>query len=120
MAVSMWVIVGLSLFLNRNALVDILGEGAIFVSALFFMLAYAPGYISGGLDKPVRPVLGLGAAQRNFAAAIVVATQAFDEPRILVMTVVMSVVALPLIPFSSFLGRQKGKGDEFASPLQSR
>jgi BASS family bile acid:Na+ symporter len=121
LTISLWVMVGLSLFLNRNAVIDIFGEGAILLSALFLALAYVLGYITGGFDKPERVVLGFGAAQRNFAAAIVVATQAFDEPRVLVMAVVVSIVAMLIIPFSSFLGRRKARtGGEHAPPFPSR
>jgi bile acid:Na+ symporter, BASS family len=104
--------VGLSLFLNRNAAVGIFGEGAILVSLLFIALAFVLGYLAGIFDKAERVVLGLGAAQRNFAAAMVVATQAFDEPGVLVMVVVLSIVAMLLIPFSIFLGRRKARTRE--------
>ncbi len=66
-------------------------------------------------------MLGFGASQRNFAAAIVVATQAFDEPRVLVMTVILSVVAMLLLPFSAYLGRRKMRaGGQHAPPFPSR
>jgi BASS family bile acid:Na+ symporter len=107
LSVALWVMVGLSLFLNRSAVIGILGEGAILVSLLFITLAFALGYLTGSLDKTERIVLGFGTGQRNFAAAMVVATQAFDEPGVVVMVVVLSIVAMLLIPFSTFLGRRK-------------
>jgi BASS family bile acid:Na+ symporter len=121
LTISLWVMVGLSLLLNRNAVVDIFGKGAILVSVVFIAFAFCLGYLTGGFDKPERIVLGFAAAQRNFAAAIVVATQAFDQPRVLVMTVVVSIVAMLLIPFSAFLGRRKARtGGERAPPFPSR
>lgn len=120
LGIALWVMIALSLFLNRNAVLDILGHGAILVSILFIAIAYGLGYITGGFDKPERVVLGFGASQRNFAAAIVVATQAFDEPRVLVMAVVVSIVAMLLIPFSSYLGRRKVRAaGEHAPPFPS-
>jgi bile acid:Na+ symporter, BASS family len=121
LTISLWVMIALSLFLNRNAVMDIFGEGAILVSALFLALAYVLGYLTGAFDKPERIVLGFGASQRNFAAAIVVATQAFHDSRVLVMCVVVSIVAMPLIPFSTFLGRRKARREgERAPPFPSR
>lgn len=121
LTIALWTMVALSLFLNRRAVLDIVGDGAILLSALFIALAFGLGFITGGFDKPERIVLGFGAAQRNFAAAIVVATQAFDEPRVLVMAVVLSIVAMLLIPFSSFLGRHKARtSGEHAPPFPSR
>ena len=107
-SISLWVMVGLSLFLNRGAVIGVIGTGAIIVSVLFIALAYCLGHGVGYLDKREQVVLGFGAAQRNFAAAIVVANTAFGkEPGVLVMAVVMSVVAMLLLPFSSWLGRRK-------------
>lgn len=122
LTIALWVMVGLSLFLNRGAVIDIFGEGAILLSALFIALAFGVGYLTGSFDKPERIVLGFGAAQRNFAAAIVVARQAFDEPRVLVMAVVLSIIAMLLIPFSAYLGRRKARagGEHHAPPFPSR
>ena len=39
-------------------------------------------------------VLALGTAQRNIAAALLVGGQNFDDPRVLVMVVVVAVVGL--------------------------
>jgi BASS family bile acid:Na+ symporter len=121
LSISLWVMVLLSLFLNRGAVVELLGEGAIFVAALFVALSFVLGRLTGGFDKPERVVLGFGAAQRNFAAAIVVATEAFHEPRVLVMAVVVSVVSMLLIPFSVFLGKRKTRaGGETRIPLKPK
>ena len=54
-----------------------------------------------------RPVLALGTAQRNAAAAFVVAGQNFDDPRVTVMiTVVLIAEFTMLIPFARFLARK--------------
>ncbi|MDR0810243.1 MAG: bile acid:sodium symporter [Gemmobacter sp.] len=113
---ALWIMVGLSLFLNRHAVLNIFGEGAIFVSLLFIGLAFGLGYIAGSFDKAERIVFGFGAAQRNFAAAMVVATQAFEEPGVVVMVVVLSIVAMLLIPFSTWLGRRKSRGEGHSIP----
>jgi BASS family bile acid:Na+ symporter len=116
LSIALWVMVGLSLLLHRNAVFGIFGEGAIFVSVLFIGLAYGLGYLAGSFDKTERIVLGFGAAQRNFAAAMVVATQAFDAPGVVVMVVVLSIVAMLLIPFSTYLGNRKARADGEPAP----
>lgn len=113
---ALWVMVVLSLFLNRSAVLEIFGEGAIMVSVVFIALAFVLGYFTGSLDKAERVVLGFGASQRNFAAAMVVARQAFDAPGVLVMVVVLSLVAMLLIPFSTFLGRRKARSAASGAP----
>ena len=47
----------------------------------------------GGRNTETRGALGLSTAQRNIAAATVVATQAFEDPRPLIMAVITSLVA---------------------------
>ena len=52
-------------------------------------------------------VLGLGTAQRNIAAAMVVATQGLDDRNTVVMVVVASLVELAvLFPIAWFLSRR--------------
>lgn len=52
-------------------------------------------------------MLALGTAQRNIAAATVVATQDFDDPRVLVMVVVASLVTWAvLFPVASLLRKR--------------
>ena len=53
-----------------------------------------------------RGVLALGTAQRNAAAAFVVAGQNFDDAKVIVMiTVVLIVEFLMLLPFARMLAR---------------
>ena len=48
--------------------------------------------LSGGFrtDRETRSVLGLGTAQRNIAAALVVGAQNFEEPQVVVMVIVVA------------------------------
>jgi BASS family bile acid:Na+ symporter len=62
-----------------------------------------------GHDTSTRKVLALGGAQRNRAAALVVAGQNFTDPDVLVMVVVGSVLMLLiLVPLAGVLGRRAG------------
>ena len=49
-------------------------------------------------------MLALGTAQRNIAAALVVGTQSFSDPRVVVMVIVVAIVGLIiLMPLSRAL-----------------
>lgn len=64
------------------------------------------GYLisSSGFNR--RAVMGLGAGQRNIAAALVVASQDLSDPRTLVMVVLFSVIDLMvLFPIALVLRR---------------
>src|SRR6476646_4637368 len=71
------------------------------------------GWLCGGPAKSTRGVLALGTAQRNAAAAFVVAGQNFDDAKVIVMiTVVLIVDFLMLLPFARMLagGHSKTMG----------
>jgi bile acid:Na+ symporter, BASS family len=69
-------------------------------------LGYGLGWLLGGPAADTRPVLGLGTAQRNIAAALVVGSQSFSDPDVVVMVVVVAMVSLLiLMPLSRLLAR---------------
>jgi BASS family bile acid:Na+ symporter len=45
--------------------------------------AFAIGFLLGGREDPLHDVGGLFTAQRNTAAALIIATQSFDDPDVL-------------------------------------
>ena len=71
-----------------------LGPSAIAAAALLAAGSFGLGYLLSSSHFHRSAVMGLGAGQRNIAAAMVVASQDFDDPRTLVMVVLFSVVAL--------------------------
>lgn len=92
---------------NFNKLLSVFGTRAILAGLLFIALGYAVGWALGGPAADTRPVLGLGTAQRNIAAALVVGSQSFSNPRVVVMVVVVTIVSLLiLLPMSRLLARK--------------
>ena len=99
------------LVLNFSSLVGVIGTGAIIAILIFLLVAFILGYFLGGSDKGIRSVLGLGTAQRNLSAAMVVAGQNFaDDPNVLVMILVAGLLGLVLLMvIGGELGR-RGRG----------
>ena len=86
-------------------LIEIVRSGAILAGVLLVLSAFVAGSL---LSRPERSaVLGLGTAQRNVAGAMVIASQDFTDPDILVM-VTASVLAglLVLFPIAWLLSRR--------------
>ncbi|PYX41262.1 MAG: transporter, partial [Acidobacteria bacterium] len=74
-------------------------------SILFLISGASIGWVLGGPGLGTKGVLALGTAQRNIAAALVVGGKDFDDPRVVVMIVVVAVVGLPiLMPLARVLG----------------
>jgi BASS family bile acid:Na+ symporter len=99
--------------LNLDAVIAVFGQGAILAAILLVVGAFIIGYLLGTIDQSEKLVLGFATANRNFAAATVVATQSFSDPAVLVMTVVISTLAMVLlIPAATAIGRLKAdEGD---------
>jgi len=93
---------------NFTAILDIIGTGGFIAILLFLIGAFILGYFGAGRDAGVRSVLGLGTAQRNLSAAMVVAGQNFaSDPDVLTFIIVAGIVGLlVLMPLAGELGRR--------------
>lgn len=94
-----------SLFLQFSSLVSMVKTGAILASAGFILVSFAFGYLLGGSDTDTRRTLAVGTAQRNIAAALLVAGTNFDDPAVISVIVVTSLslfVVIRLIAKQAF------------------
>jgi predicted Na+-dependent transporter len=93
---------------NLSAMLAIIGTGGFLAALLFLAGAFVIGYFLGGKEAQTRSVLGLGTAQRNLAAALVVATANFaDDPDVTMMVLVLGLVGLAVLMVSAGeLGRR--------------
>ena len=103
-------VVVLLVVVNFNKVLSVFGTRAILAGMLFIAFGYAVGWALGGPAADTRPVLGLGTAQRNIAAALVVGGQSFSNPSVVVMVVVVAIVSLLiLLPMSRLLARKASR-----------
>lgn len=107
--VSLVAMVALTLYLNFGSVIGVFGTGGILAALLLIAGSFAIGYAVGTFDKSEKTVLGFATAQRNFAAANVVAVQAFTDSGVLVMAIVISMVAMLLLPLSLAFGKRSVK-----------
>ena len=79
----------------------------ILAGLLFTALGFGIGWLLGGSDGDTRRVMALGTSQRNSAAALVVASQSFSDPKVVVMVIVVAIVGLIiLMPLSRALANR--------------
>ena len=96
-----------ALGLNISNIISLIGSGGFLALILFVIGSLLIGFVLGGRDPAVRSVLGLGTAQRNVAAAILVSTLNFPGtmtiPYVLVASIVLPLI---LIPAARWLGKR--------------
>lgn len=100
----------IALVLVLPTMIDSFGTGAYIALILFLVATLAAGYLLGGKERATRVVSGLGTAQRNLSAALLIATTSFaSDGEVFVMVMLASVVMLVvLLPLAAELGRRTG------------
>jgi BASS family bile acid:Na+ symporter len=80
-------------------LLKIIGTGAFLVGLLFVLAAFGFGYLAGRGKDHLEDVGGLGTAQRNTAAGVIVAIQNFPDPNVFVMLTLANILGIVMLLF---------------------
>lgn len=103
LAILVLLVVGLGL--NISNILSLIGSNGLLALLIFIVGCLLVGFLLGGGDPAVRSVMGLGTAQRNISAAIVVAAQNFTEGDTLSFILVASILLLlVLLPVAKRMG----------------
>jgi predicted Na+-dependent transporter len=114
LAILILLVVGLGL--NVSKILSLIGSGGILALLLFIVGSLVIGFVLGGRDPALRSVMGLGTAQRNVSAAIVVVAQNFTEGNTMSFVLVASILLLLiLLPTAKGLGRRSEPAPPAAS-----
>jgi BASS family bile acid:Na+ symporter len=117
---SLILLVVLITIANVSNVVAVFGTRGILAGILFIATGFVVGWFLGGPEVGTRRVLALGTAQRNIAAALVVGSQSFTDPKVVVMVVVVAMVSLLiLMPLSRKLANSVSD-DAKRSPVLQR
>jgi bile acid:Na+ symporter, BASS family len=92
--VSLILLVCLITAANIDKVLQVFGTRGILAGLLFIGLGLGTGWLLGGSSADTRKVMALGTGQRNVAAALVVASQSFSDPKVGVMVIVVAIVGL--------------------------
>lgn len=103
---ALMILMVLMLVLNFDSMISVIGTGAIIALLLFIVLTFVAGYLLGGPAKDTKPVMGLGTAQRNVSAALVVGAQNFQDPDVITMLIVGALLMLVVL---MLVGGELGK-----------
>jgi predicted Na+-dependent transporter len=112
---SLLILLVLMIVLNFSDVVGLLGSGGLLASLILVILTTVGGYLLASLGKTGSWIQGLGAGQRNIAAAMVVATMNFGNDEV-VMVVVYSLIGMVvIIPLALELGKRSKAAEAEAS-----
>jgi predicted Na+-dependent transporter len=118
-SVSILVLLVVGLGLNIANIIDLIGSGGIVALLLFIVGSLLIGLVMGGRDPQVRSVLGLGTAQRNVSAAILVSAQNFSGTNTLPFVLVAAILLLLiLLPAAKRLGARMPTAAPVATPAK--
>lgn len=102
--ISLFALLFLITAANLNKVIQVFGSRAILAGLLFIALGFGIGWLLGGPGGDTKRVVALGTAQRNIAAALVVASDSFSDPKVVVMVTVIAIISLiTLMPLSGVL-----------------
>ena len=102
----------LGLVLNFREMIGLVGSFGFLAAFTFLLFSLALGYVLGGSEEHTKSVITLGTAQRNIAAALVVAGQNFGIDVITYLMVVAIVSLVVLMPLAGELGRRHSRNPE--------
>jgi BASS family bile acid:Na+ symporter len=80
-------------------LLKIIGTGAFLVGLLFVVAAFGLGYLAGWGKDHLEDIGGLGTAQRNTAAGVIIAIQNFKDPNVFVMLTLANILGIVMLLF---------------------
>jgi BASS family bile acid:Na+ symporter len=105
--ISLILLIALITLANIDKVMQVFGTRGILAGLLFIAFGFCAGWLLGGPEDDIRRVLALGTAQRNIAAALVVASQSFSDPKVVVMVIVVAIAGLvTIMPFARALAKR--------------
>jgi len=97
----------LIIILHFAEIVRLLGSGTILAGILFVVISFIIGYLLGGPGQDTRRTLGFMSGARNASIALMIASQVFDDPDVLLMiTLTVILMLVILLPTAYWFGRR--------------
>ena len=116
-SLAMLVLLVVGLGLNVSNLIALIGTGGLIALLLFIVGSLVIGLLLGGREPGNRSVMGLGTAQRNVAAALLVTGQNFGGTQTLPFVLVGAILLLLiLLPTAKRLGARMPAAAAAAPP----
>jgi predicted Na+-dependent transporter len=104
--VFMFLMAGLIIILNFAEIVRLVGSGAILAGMIFVVISFVAGYLLGGPERENKLTLGFMSGARNASISLMIASQVFDNPDVLLMiTLTVILMLCILLPAAYWFNR---------------
>ena len=105
--VFMFLMAVLIVVLNFSEMLRLIGSGAILAAMIFVVTSFFAGFLLGGPGKDTRLTLGFMSGARNASISLMIASQVFEDPDVLLMiTLTVILMMTILLPTAHWFGRQ--------------
>lgn len=116
-SVALILLLVIGLGLNISNILSLIGSNGLLALLIFIVACLVIGLLLGGRDPGIRSALGLGTAQRNVSAAILVSVQNFSGSNTLPFVLVAAILLLlVLLPTSRLLSRRSDSAKPAGKP----
>jgi bile acid:Na+ symporter, BASS family len=95
--IALYVVLAATLLGYLPNMLEIVGTGAILIGLVVIAAGFGFGYLAGHGKDHLEDVGGLGTAQRNTAAGLIVAAGAFTDPNVLVVITLVNTLGIVLL-----------------------
>jgi bile acid:Na+ symporter, BASS family len=95
--IALYVVLAATLLGYLPNMLEIVGTGAIVIGLVVIAAGFGFGYLAGHGKDHLEDVGGLGTAQRNTAAGLIVAAGAFTDPNVLVVITLVNTLGIVLL-----------------------
>ena len=97
--ISLYAVIAATLIGYLPSLVGIIRTGVIYLALAFVLVAFGIGYLAGAGKDHLEDVGGLGTAQRNIAAGLIIAVQNESDPDVLVTLTLANTFGIVVLLF---------------------
>jgi len=105
--VSLLLVFALLVAAKFEVILSILHLEVVLTVIVYLALSFAAGYLLGGPNPDNRMTLAVGSILRSGSIALLVASQAFSDPKVIIMIMLILIMMLPVLPAMIWLFRRR-------------
>lgn len=95
--IALYVVLGATIIGYWPEIQDLVGTGSIAGGVVVLLIAFVVGYLFGDGEDRLKDVGGLGTAQRNTAATMIIASDNFTDPTVFVIVSIVNTLGIVML-----------------------